>query len=82
MTKFQVINVCCKTNDVKILGTFLDYEQAISFLTSNIAEQFKPNDYLKCYHESKFTISIFEYYYVFPKRLIYKLHIIPFDDIE
>lgn len=79
--KFQVVLTNCLTHDVKIIGTYHEYDKSIAFLTEYIETQFHPDSYVKCFHDSKYTVSIFEYYYLFPKRMIYKVHIIPYADI-
>jgi hypothetical protein len=79
--KFQVIKVDCGTNDVEILATHENYSSSTEFLTIYLKKNFDLNDFCKCVHNNNSSVSIYEYGYIFPKRLSQKIHIVEFEDI-
>ncbi len=79
----QVILVDCTTNDVKILRTAESYESAIAFLHTYINEQYNGYDlWVKCYNDTQNSISVYKYFRVWSKQLMYKIHIVEFDECE
>lgn len=76
--KFQVIQIDTSTYKLTHLGTFSDYDKAISYMNNHIELNIELHDFKKCYHNDKNTVSIYEYYYLFPKKLVSKIHIMEF----
>lgn len=79
MQKYQVIKVDCHTNNIEILSTELDFKSAIEFLGIYLNKNFDSSGWAKCFWDNN-SVSIYEYSYIFPKRLKYKLHISIYDD--
>jgi hypothetical protein len=79
--KHAVISYDCKTHQVNILKVTFNESEAINFLTKHINETFKLDNYLKAYYDNDKVISIYKYYYLASKELIYKFQIITFADI-
>jgi len=78
--KYQVIKVQNYTLDSEILGTFFTYSDSAEFVNMFIKENYELSEYLKAYHDNENTISIYEYFWVSPKKLVSKIHIVKYND--
>lgn len=74
-TKYQIIKVQADTNDICILKTTNDLNEANFFLNQYIDNNFELGAYTKAFHENCSTVSIYEYGMLMPKCLICKIHI-------
>jgi len=79
--KYQVIKIQNYTLDSDILGTFLSYAESVEFMNMFIKENYELSSYLKAYHDNENTISIYEYFWVCPKKLVSKIHIVKYTEI-
>lgn len=82
LEKYQVIRVQNDTLNSEILGTYWTYAESVEFVNVFIKENYKLSGYLKVYHDNENTISIYEYYLVFPKKLLSKIHIVKYAEID
>lgn len=80
MKKYQVIVVDCKTNDIFILATKPDYKSCTEFVSIYITKNFETDGWTKCVLTSNNSVSIYQYSYIFPKSLRYKIHIVEFNE--
>lgn len=78
--KYHVVELDCSTNGITILDTFIEYEFAISFMQDYIDKKFKLDGGKKCFHINKNESIVYEYYYIFPKKALYKLQTIEYID--
>lgn len=76
--KYQCILINTDDYSISHLATFNDYDSAISYLNNYIEKEIKLDDYKKCFHDDKFTCSIYDYFYLFPKKLVSRLHIMQY----
>lgn len=80
-TKYQIIEVDAQTLNCTILATFYEYPDAIAHLNNFVEKTFDLGSSFKCHHDSSTVLSIYQYYYLFPKQLVCKYFIIPYIDI-
>ena len=80
--KFHVIMVDTENHDIKILDTCYSYQEAAEFMNTYLDSNFEVDNYLKIYYNDKSSVSVFKYFYVYPKQLLYKIHIINYKDLE
>jgi hypothetical protein len=79
MDKYQVIRVSCDNFNVVILETFDCFDSACAYLQKYVDEQYElDKNWLKCYHDSESCVSIYRYFWLSPKVLVDKIHIIKF----
>jgi hypothetical protein len=80
MQKFQVIKVDCQSNDIEILSTLQDYKSSTEFLSLYLNKNFEMDSWTKCVCNNNNSVSVFEYGYIFPKKLKFKIHIVAYTD--
>jgi len=78
--KYALICNDCKQNKVSILYVTITESDAIDYLTKFINNNYKLDNFLKAYYDDEKTISIYRYYYVSSKELIFKYQILTFCD--
>lgn len=81
MKKYQVISIDCMTNVASILKTFINYNDCCEYVNNEVVKGLKPDDYLKCYLNGN-MVSVFKYFYVYPKRLVQNIQIIEYEDVN
>ena len=79
--KFQCIIVNADEHNVEILATFYSFAETLEFMTHYIAQNYELSDYLKVYHNNEQSVSIYQYYRIWSKKLLAKLHIVKYNDI-
>lgn len=79
--KYQVIKSNCDLS-TEIIATLYTYSEAVEHLNLYIKNNFELSEFLKIYHDNENTMSMFQYHYIFPKKLIAKFHIVKYLDIE
>lgn len=78
---FQVILVNAITHNVEIIYTSPQLADAISYMNKYVDENYDLDTWIKAYHENKQSISIYQYFRVWSKQLIHKIHIVEFSDL-
>lgn len=81
MQKYQVIEMNCESLDCKILFTAEDLPSALEYTELHLKNGFKFDDSLKCYKDNE-SYCIYEYYYIFPKKLVNKVMIREYIEYE
>lgn len=75
MQKYQVIKLDCVNHDCEILYTGEDMPLALEFMKEYINKTYLFDNSLKCQYNNGGDVSIYEYYYLFPKQLTTKIMI-------
>lgn len=82
MKKFQVILIDCVEQNCSIMKTFKNYNDGCEYINEYITSSIKPNSYVKCFFDGNGSISVYQYYIVYPKRLIKKIQLLEYEDID
>lgn len=77
---FQIISVDCVTHAIELLHTGKTYEEAVAFLHQYVDDTFQIDSWIKCVHENKNSVAIYQSFQIWSKRLIYKIHILEFNN--
>jgi len=81
MKKYNIISVFANY-DVKVVGTWLSFKDALDYLNSLIADTFQTEDTkrnFRVYNESKSTVSVYQIGY-FSKYFLAKYYVVEYDD--
>ena len=78
--KYNIVLVDCVTNEAQILNTTGSFNDAVAYVAHYIEATFKLDEWLKCLHLSEWSVAVYRYFYIFPKVLTHKIHIIKFND--
>ena len=80
--KFQCLRVNSEDLSTEILATFHSFAESLEFINGFIKANYELDDYTKIYHDDEHSIRIFQYYRIWSKKLLAKIHIVRFDDID
>jgi hypothetical protein len=80
--KYHIIRVDCNNHDICIIKTVNTYQEAAEHLNVYLDTNFEINAYLKVYYNDQCSVSVFKYFYLFPKEMVCKLHIVEYEDID
>lgn len=81
--KFQLITTDATTNVATILFTTEDYTQAITSLNNYVDKTFEiDSKWIKASFENERTVSVYNYFWLWPKKLMFKISVVEYQDCE